>query len=124
MTRRALSSLGKLVHAKRGDNKLRETAKEIGVSAATLMRIEGGRIPDVATFGKVCHWLGIDPGEFLGFDVKAPNTANVVQPIAISAHFKGDATPDLETANALGKMILFATKMQPPSRTAVDNGDV
>lgn len=121
MTRRALSSLGKMVNARRGDNKLRETAKEIGISAATLMRIEGGRIPDVATFGKVCHWLGVDPGEFLGFDVKAPHATECV---SISAHFKGDSTPDQETANALGKMILFAMKMQPPSKTALDNGDI
>ena len=121
MPRRALSRRSKLVNAKRGDKKLRETAKEIDISPATLMRIEGGRIPDVATFGKVCHWLGVDPGEFLGFDVKAPNTNDCV---SISAHFKGDATPDPETANALGKMILFAMKMQAPSQTALDNGDI
>lgn len=120
MTRRALSSLGKMVKAKRGDNKLREAAKEIGISAATLMRIEGGRIPDVATFGKVCHWLGVDPGDFLGFDVKAPSETDYV---SISAHFKGDNTPNPETANALGRMILFAMKMQPHSKEVADNGD-
>ena len=124
MTRRALSSLGKMVNARRGDKKLRETAKEIGISAATLMRIEGGRIPDVATFGRVCHWLEIDPGEFLGFDVRTPHTADIAQPVSISAHFKGDSTPNAETAHALGKMILFAMKMQPPTSTAVDNGDI
>lgn len=121
MTRRALSSLGKMVKERRGDKKLRETAREIGISPATLMRIEGGRIPDVATFGKVCHWLGVDPGEFLGFDVKTPNTSGC---ISISAHFKGDATPNHETANALGQMILFAMRMQPHSGITIDNGDV
>lgn len=121
MTRRALSSLSTRVTAKRGDKKLRETASEIGISPATLMRIEGGRIPDVATFGKICHWLGVDPGEFLGFDAKAPSASECT---TISAHFKGDATPDPETANALGKMILFAMKMQPQSEITVDNGDV
>lgn len=121
MTRRALSSLSKMVTGKRGDKKLRETAKEIGISPATLMRIEGGRIPDVATFGKMCNWLGVDPGEFLGFDAKAPSASEC---ISISAHFKGDATPDRETANALGQMILLAMKMQPDSEIAVDNGDV
>lgn len=124
MTRRALSSLGKMVHERRGDRKLRETAKEITISPATLLRIENGRIPDVATFGKICHWLQIDPGEFLGFDVKAPHTEDASGPIAISAHFKGGATPDPETANALGKMILFATKMTPPTKSLFDNGDV
>ncbi len=124
MTRRALSSLGKMVREKRGDEKLRETAKVIGISAATLLRIENGRIPDVATFGKICHWLGIDPGDFLGFDVKTSALAfNASQPVMVSAHFKGDATPDPETANAVGKMILFAMKMQP-SKTILDNGDL
>ncbi|MEQ1844514.1 MAG: helix-turn-helix transcriptional regulator [Nitrospira sp.] len=121
MARRALSSLSKMVNVRRGDNKLRETAKEIGISPATLMRIEGGRIPDVATFGKVCHWLGVEPGEFLGFDVKTPSTSDCV---SVSAHFKGDSTPDPDTANALGKMILFALKMQPHSKTVLDNGNI
>ena len=121
MTRRALSSLSKMVTAKRGDKKLRETAKEIAISPATLMRIEGGRIPDVATFGKICHWLDVDPGEFLGFDVRSPNASECT---TISAHFKGNATPNLETANALGQMIALAMKMQPQSEITVDNGDV
>lgn len=119
--RRPLSSLSKMTTAKRGDKKLRETAKEIGISPATLMRIEGGRIPDVATFGKICHWLGVDPGEFLGFDVKAPSASGCT---TISAHFKGNATPDHETANALGQMILLAMKMQPQSEITEDNGDI
>ncbi|UVT17814.1 MAG: helix-turn-helix transcriptional regulator [Nitrospira sp.] len=110
-----------MVTAKRGAHKLRETAKEIGISPATLMRIEGGRIPDVATFGKVCHWLSVDPGEFLGFDAKAPQSSECV---TISAHFKGESTPDPDTANALGKMILFAMKMQPQSSTDLDHGDI
>jgi transcriptional regulator with XRE-family HTH domain len=120
MTRRALSSLGKMVNERRGDKKLRETAKEIGISAATLMRIEGGRIPDVATFGKVCHWLQVDPGEFLGFDVRAPQPNDC---ISISAHFRGDATPNQETANALARMILYASRMQP-APAATENGDI
>lgn len=123
MTRRALSSLGKLVRDKRGDQKLRETAKEIKISPATLLRIENGRIPDVGTFGKICHWLRIDPGEFLGFDVKGSG-AEGTQPISISAHFKGGATPDPQTAQALGNMILFAMKMQPPAKSPADHGDI
>lgn len=34
------------------------------------MRVENGRIPDIETFGKLCHWLQIEPGSFLDFEVK------------------------------------------------------
>ena len=53
MPRRTLESLGALVKTKRGGKKLREVAKEIGIGAATLMRIENGRTPDIGTFGKI-----------------------------------------------------------------------
>jgi len=127
MTRRALSSLGKMVEEKRGDSKLRETAQEIGISPATLLRIENGRIPDVATFGKVCRWLDVDPGEFLGFESKGSGPAiqkTLEQPVSISAHFRADSTPKPETAQALARMLLFAMTKQPQPNPALDNGDV
>ena len=129
MSRRALSSLGKMVEEKRGDRKLRETAKEIGISAATLLRIESGRIPDVATFGKVCRWLEIDPGDFLGFEGKGSGqgdqkSTSQSQPVSISAHFKVDSTPNPETAQALAKMLLYAMSIQPQPKTVSDNGDI
>ena len=127
MSRRALSSLGKMVEEKRGDSKLRETAKEIGISAATLLRIESGRIPDVATFGKVCHWLEIAPGDFLGFEGKGSRHGEqkgTNQPVSISAHFKVDSTPNPETAQALARMLLFAMTIQPQPKPVSDNGDV
>lgn len=127
MSRRALSSLGKMVEEKRGDSKLRETAKEIGISAATLLRIESGRIPDVATFGKVCRWLEIDPGDFLGFEGKGSGQGDqksTSQPVSISAHFKVDSTPNPETAQALAKMLLYAMSIQPQPKTVADDGDI
>lgn len=36
---------------------LREVGKEIGISAATLMRLEQGRDPDGQTVAKVLAWL-------------------------------------------------------------------
>lgn len=36
---------------------LREVGKEIGIGAATLMRLEQGRIPDGATLAKILNWL-------------------------------------------------------------------
>lgn len=36
---------------------LREVGKEIGISAATLMRLEQGREPDGKTIAKILAWL-------------------------------------------------------------------
>src|SRR6185312_8272522 len=90
MPRRTLESLGVLVREKRGDSKLRETAKEIGIGPATLMRVENGRIPDIETFGKLCHWLNIDPGSFLGFEQKPEGDTPEAPLTSISVHCKTD----------------------------------
>jgi transcriptional regulator with XRE-family HTH domain len=113
MPRRTLESLGVLVRKKRGNNKLRETAKEIGIGPATLMRVENGRIPDVETFGKLCHWLNVDPGSFLGFQPKPEAGATEPALTSISVHCKTDQTPQPATVQALAQMMLLALKMQP-----------
>lgn len=118
MPTRKLSSLGALVRNKRGERKLRETAQEIGIGPATLMRVENGRIPDIETFGKLCKWLDIDPGSFLGFDRESTvrgAEALSQAPISLSAHFRADRTPEPATVNALAKMILMAVHSQQGS---------
>ena len=40
---------------------LREAAKEIGVSAATLSRVLRGGTMDVSTFYAICKWLKFTP---------------------------------------------------------------
>lgn len=37
---------------------LRDAAKELGVSAATLSRVERGEKPDIDNFVKICLWAG------------------------------------------------------------------
>lgn len=87
---------------------MRDVAQEIGISPATLLRIESGRTPDVETFGKVCRWLGIDPGEFLGFGTSdAGDATGGEPPLRVSAHFRVDRLPRPETASALARMLLF-----------------
>lgn len=44
---------------------LREAAREIGISAATLSRIENGKTPDVETMGMICFWLEIPMDNFI-----------------------------------------------------------
>lgn len=116
MAKLTLAQLGKLVRDRRGGHRLRDTAKAIGISAPTLMRIENGRVPDVETFGKVCQWLGIQPGDFLGFDAQTARSSqsqtSAAPPVQISAHFRVDRLPLPETANALARMLLFVAEKE------------
>lgn len=113
-----LSSLGTMVREKRGAAKLRDTAKIVGISAPTLMRIESGRIPDVATFGKICQWLQISPESFLGYKQESSPQEN--QTIQVSAHLKAPKSMDKETISALAKMIMIAVNSQQSSQELED----
>jgi transcriptional regulator with XRE-family HTH domain len=89
---------------------LRETAAEIAISPATLLRVESGRMPDIPTFGKLCRWLQLDPKSFLGLpeqDLARPETSTVM-----SAHFKAERNPQEATIRALAQMLLLAAN--PP----------
>lgn len=124
MRPRPLSSLGQMVRERRGTRKLREVAREIGIGAATLMRVENGRIPDVTTFGKICQWLGMDPGVFLGFEKARSESGSGAGPLQVSAHFRADQTPQPETAQALAQMILLAARTQPVIEGPSEDGGV
>jgi transcriptional regulator with XRE-family HTH domain len=126
MPKLTLSALGKLVRDKRGDRRLRDAAGEIGISPATLMRIENGRVPDVDTFAKVCRWLGIDPGLFLGFEAPSASGAKLRSaepPIRISAHFRAERLPQPKTATALARMLLFVAQREA-ERLSNDDADI
>ena len=100
----SLASLGRMVAEKRGRVGVRATAREIGLSPATLSRVENGRMPDLENFTKICHWLGLDPARVLGFDPDA-----LGRPVA-AVHFRSQATLSLETASALRELIVEAQK--------------
>lgn len=59
-----ISSLGELVRRRRGALSIRQAADEAGVSFSTLARVESGSQPDLATFTRLCGWLGVTPGQF------------------------------------------------------------
>lgn len=115
MPQKPLESLGALVRERRGPRKLREVAADIGIGAATLLRVESGRIPDVATFGRLCKWLGIAPGTFLGIEEKpqaAPRARNEnPNVLSVSAHLRADQTPKRETIEALAQMLALAANI-------------
>lgn len=116
MPKPTLATFGSEVNRFRGSKTLREAAKEAGVSAPTLMRVESGRIPDVEKFGKLCKWMGVDPGKYLGFtgsdDAQSADAPPADSPLVVSAHLRMDREPRPETAQALAKMILYAVNRQ------------
>lgn len=104
MAKLSLQSLGRKLLEKRGNRGIREAALEIGVSPATLSRLERGYAPDIETFGKACQWVGIDPGEVLGIKPASRPRATV------SVHFRKDQAISPKTAQALAQLILAAQR--------------
>jgi transcriptional regulator with XRE-family HTH domain len=109
MARSRLSQIGTLVKERRGTQGVWQTAKEIGVSSATLSRLENGKQPDLLTFEKVCRWLQMNPSEFLDVDVAHSNRERA--PAVATAHLRAKRDIELDLGNALGEMILPAHAM-------------
>ncbi len=95
-----LENLGVRVKEKRGTQGIRAAAKEIGISHATLSRVERGYMPDLANYRRICRWLGINVEDVTGV-VSAPNSLARV-------HFRKKPTVSAKTAKNLAQMILVA----------------
>lgn len=98
----SIENLGKMIVERRGTLGVRAAAKEIYISPATLSRVENGNVPDLATFAKICKWLGEDPNRFLGMQPSKSTTETV------SVQFRKKKTASIDTATALGVMIIAA----------------
>lgn len=86
---------------KRKDLTLREAADEIGVSAATISRIErGAGQPDTPTLRRLLRWLELDPSYVLGQPDSAPGST----PERVSVLLRADKKLDARTAQALAKI--------------------
>jgi DNA-binding Xre family transcriptional regulator len=111
MAKLSMSSLGPLIREKRGTKGIREAAGEIGISSATLSRIENGKLPDLETFSKICKWIKINPNEVLGCNI--PDTIGVTSGHGevVHAHLRADKNLDQTVAKALADMILAAQSM-------------
>jgi transcriptional regulator with XRE-family HTH domain len=104
-----LLRLGALLRERRGGRGLREVAGEIGISPATLTRVEAGRLPDIETFKRICQWLKVNPAEILGIDVSSPNSpSNEPALPAVAFHPRADRTLPPEAANDLAQLIVAA----------------
>lgn len=100
--------LAGMVKAKRGEKGLRAAAEEIGdVSAATLSRIEQGKIPDVDTFISICKWLDVATDTFIIGDTPKKTLSNQEQ---IVAHLRAERELDKNTVSMLIQMIDLAYK--------------
>jgi transcriptional regulator with XRE-family HTH domain len=94
---------------------VRDVAKEIGVSPATLSRIERGHQPDLGTFPKLCRWLQLDPAEVLDLSTAGRSSAPAESSDVITAtvHLRAQRNIRPEVAQALGEMILAVQRMSP-----------
>jgi transcriptional regulator with XRE-family HTH domain len=110
MANLSLSSLGTMLKEKRKTRNIREVAAEMGISSATLSRIENGKIPDLKTFSKICTWMKIDPSEILGCKY-AIGLEKQLKNSTVLVHMRADKDLDKDTIQALTEMILRARTM-------------
>jgi len=108
MAKITLEQLGPLLRERRGNRGLREIAAQVGISAATLSRIEAGKQPDLETFSKICQWLQIDASELLGCAIPGTISSSTMHTGAppVLAHFRAAQAMSPETARHLGELIL------------------
>ena len=98
--------LAGMLKSKRADKGLRAVALEIGnISAATLSRIEQGKIPDVDTFIRICKWLNVTTDTFIVSDVKLKPVSAQEQ---VVAYLRAEQDLDPDTVKMLIKMIDIA----------------
>jgi transcriptional regulator with XRE-family HTH domain len=108
--------LGDRVRAKRRSKKLsiREAAKEIGVSAPTVSRVErGSHLPDLNNLLLLARWAGVRIDPVLHPDSRRLRNALVHDPHAstpeaVELHLRADKNLDRGDAEALAEMFRLA----------------
>jgi transcriptional regulator with XRE-family HTH domain len=83
-----LLRLGAMLRDRRGGRGIRQVAQEIGISSATLTRVEGGRLPEIATFQKICSWLKVNPAEIL--DIPTDSNPTSTDALVAAVHLRAD----------------------------------
>ena|SRR5712692_8013363 len=103
-----LLRLGAMLRDRRGGRGIREVANEIGISAATLTRVEGGRVPDLTTFQKMCAWLKVDPAVILDIPADMNRTSTEPATFGAAVHLRAEKTLPPEAAADLAQLIVVA----------------
>lgn len=101
--------LATMIKQKRGKQGLRAISAEMaGVSAATLSRIEQGKIPDVDTFIKICQWLNVTTDTFIIKKSDPIDEGEKSHKEEIFFHLRADKELDKDTVEALIQMVKVA----------------
>jgi transcriptional regulator with XRE-family HTH domain len=98
-----IDALSEMIKSKRGEQGLREVAKQTGVSVSTLSRVENGNLPDIDSYMKLCKWLEVSI-DF--FTTPQKDTGSKKQ--LVVANLRADKTLPKELSEALIKMINLA----------------
>lgn len=97
----AVEELGRLVRERRGHLSIRQAAADAGVSFSTLSRVEAGAQPDLATFVRLCAWLGLPPERF--FRRSAERTESTID--AVTSHLLTDPRLTSEAAEHIVRIV-------------------
>jgi len=111
-----VGQLGRLVRERRGQQSLRRAAADAGVSFSTLARVEDGHHPDLASFTKLCAWLGLPPSRFF-----SPVTSRAVEPLEEALlHLRADPRLTDDASEAIGSVLkqMYERLASEPARTA------
>jgi len=114
-----LGRLAELLRERRGKLSIRQAAHEVGVSFSTLSRVEAGAQPDLATFTRLCAWLGIPPSRFF-----TPVVEREVSPLEEAiTHLQADPRLSDDAASTISSVLkdLYQALARDiaPSSTAV-----
>ena len=101
----SLDQLGGEVRKKRGDRRLEDVVSDIGVSAATLSRVERGQIPDLATVQKLAEWLDVNVKAAGTDDTGIETEADLERAVAVYLRAKKNL-PE-KTARSIAKSVRF-----------------
>jgi transcriptional regulator with XRE-family HTH domain len=85
---------------------VRGAAKECGIDASTLSRLENGvysTLPDAGTLEKLADWLGISVSALLGGEGENPLDKSTL-PEVVEVHLRADKNLSPKTAKALAAM--------------------
>lgn len=105
-----LLRLGALLRERRGGRGVRQVAEEVGISSATLTRVEAGKIPDLFTFKKICAWLKINPAEILDIPLEPNQGSEPTESSSLSSavHLRAEHALPPQAATDLAQLIVVA----------------
>lgn len=111
-----ISQLGPMLKDRRGDLSIRQAANDAGVSFSTFARVESGAQPDLATFSRLCSWLGVSAGRFF----TKPPERNITPLDGAVAHLFADPRLTPDTASKLSAVLrdmyeALASQREEPS---------